>query len=74
MTVFVVVHGDQWAVKTENKERAYKIFDTQKEAIQCGIDVAKNNLAELKIQGRDGRFHRCNSYGNDPRSVIDKNW
>ncbi|MDO5319015.1 MAG: DUF2188 domain-containing protein [bacterium] len=72
MTVFVVLHGDQWAVKTGNGERAYKVFDTQTEAIKCGIEVAKNNHAELKVQDRNGRFRLCNSYGNES-DVIDKN-
>lgn len=74
MAVFVVLHGNQWAVKTDNSERAYRVFDTQAEATQCGIEVAKNNHTELRIQDRDGKFRRCNSYGNDPRSVKDKNW
>ena len=74
MAVYVVLHGNQWAVKTDNSERAYKVFDTQAEATKCGIEVAKNNHAELRIQDRDGKFRRCNSYGNDPRSVKDKNW
>ena len=69
MAVFVVLHGNQWAVKTDNSERAYRVFDTQAEATQCGIEVAKNNHTELRIQDRDGKFRRCNSYGNDPRSV-----
>lgn len=73
MSVYVVLHGNQWAVKTDNSERAYKVFDTQAEATKCGIEVAKNNHAELRIQDRDGKFRRCNSYGNDPRSVKDKN-
>lgn len=72
--VFVVLHGNQWAVRTGNSDHAYKIFNTQAEATKCGIEVAKNNHAELRIQDRDGKFRRCNSYGNDPRSVKDKNW
>lgn len=72
MTVFVVLHGDQWAVKTGNSERAYKVFDTQAEAIKCGIEVAKNNHAELKVQDRNGKFRLCNSYGSES-DVIDKN-
>ena len=72
MTVFVVLHGDQWAVRTENSDKVYKIFDTQAEAIQCGIEVAKNNHAELRVQDRNGKWRLCNSYGGES-DVIDKN-
>ena len=74
MAVFVVLHGNQWAVKTDNSERAYRVFDTQAEAIECGKEIARNNRCELRIQDRTGHWHKCISYGNDPRSVHDKNW
>ena len=73
MTVFVVLHGDQWAVKTSNSDHAYRILDTQDEAIECGKEIAQNNHCELRIQDRTGHWHKCISYGNDPRSVHDKN-
>ena len=72
MAVYVVLHGNQWAVKTDNSERAYKVFDTQAEATQCGIEVAKNNHTELRVQDRNGKFRLCNSYDNESK-VIDKN-
>lgn len=72
MTVFVVLRGDRWAVRTENSERVYKVFDTQDEAMRCGIEIAKNNHAELRVQDRNGKFRVCNSYGEESK-IIDKN-
>ncbi|SMO54697.1 DUF2188 domain-containing protein [Melghirimyces algeriensis] len=64
---YVVRHEDKWAVRSENSERASKIFDTQKEAIEYGKERAKKEQAELRIQNRQGKFREANTYGpNDP--------
>lgn len=47
MAVYVVLHGNRWAVKTDNSERAYKVFDTQAESIAIAHDrgfVQDNSL------------------------------
>lgn len=66
---FVVKHKDGWAVKKSNSLKATKVFETQKEAIEAGKEIAKNQGAELTIQGRDAKFKVKNSYGNDPIKV-----
>jgi hypothetical protein len=58
-------NGEDWSVKTENSERAFRNVSTQKEAIEIGKSVAKNNGAELLIHGKDGRIRDKNSFGND---------
>lgn len=57
--------GTGWSVKTENSEKAYRNVDTQKEAIEIGKGVAKNNSSELLIHGKDGKIRDKDSYGND---------
>lgn len=57
--------SDGWSVKTENSQKAYRNVSTQKEAIEIGKNVAKNNNSELLIHGKDGKIREKNSYGND---------
>ena len=71
--VYVVVHEDKWGVRTEGSDRLCKLFDTQGAAIVYGRILAINNKSELRVQGRDGKFHKCNSYGNESRKH-DINW
>lgn len=54
-----------WATKQEKAQRSSGNFDTQKEAIQRAIQIAKNNGQEVAIHGTDGKIRQKNSYGND---------
>jgi uncharacterized protein YdaT len=62
----VVPHNGQWAVKGEGNNRATKVTQTQKGAIEIAIEIAKNNNSELVIHRPDGRIREKNSYGSDP--------
>ncbi len=64
--VHVVPDKGNWAVKTENKSRAAKKTQTQAEAIETAISIAKNNKSEMVIHRKDGTIREKNSYGNDP--------
>lgn len=70
---YVVRHGKEWAVKGEGNSRATRVVSTQKEAQKIATDIAKNQHSELRVQGRNGQFRICNSYGNDPCPPKDKN-
>ena len=63
---YVVRSGEGWGVRGEGNSRLTGRFDTQAEAINRAREIAQNNAAELRIQGRDGRFREGWSYGNDP--------
>ena len=71
---YVVKHGDGWAVKGENNSRYTKITQTQKEAKTIAVEIAKNHQSDVRVQDRNGKFHTCNSYGNDPCPPKDKNY
>jgi uncharacterized protein YdaT len=71
---WVVRHGDKWAVKGEGNERATKVTDTQKQAINVAKEIAQNQKSELIIQGRDGKIRSKDSYGNDPYPPKDKEY
>jgi len=63
---YVVRNGDRWGVRGEGNSKLTQTFDTQKEAIAFGRDIARNQEAELRIQDRDAKFREAWSYGNDP--------
>ena len=70
---YVVRHGDGWAVRGANNSRVTKVTSTQKEAINVARNIAINQHSELRVQGTNGKFRTCNSYGNDPCPPKDKN-
>lgn len=70
---YVVKHGDEWAVKGANNSRATRVVSTQKEAEEIAREIAINQHSEMRVQGIDGRFRTCNSYGNDSCPPKDKN-
>lgn len=63
---YVVKNGDSWGIRGEGNERLTKSFDTQREAIDHGRDIARNQGSDIRIQGRDAKFREAWSYGNDP--------
>lgn len=62
----VVPHGDQWAVRRSNSDRASGIFDTQQEAINGGRETSRNQGTELVIHRPNGQIRDRDSHGNDP--------
>lgn len=69
-----VVKGSKggWDVKKGGGEKASRHFETQKEAIEWGRKVAKNQKAEFYVHGKDGKIREKDSYGNDPHPPKDK--
>lgn len=64
--IYVVTRPDgNWGVKREGNSRASNVTSTQKEAIEKGRNLAKENQSELLIQGKNSKFREKNSYGND---------
>ncbi len=62
----VVPRGDQRAVQWAGNERATKIVDTQREAIDIARDIARNQQTELIIHRPNGQIREKDSYGRDP--------
>lgn len=69
---WVSPRDDKWAVRGEGNTKDTKIFDTQKEAWNHAIGIAKNQRSEVIVQGTDGKIQSKDSYGNDPSSIKDK--
>jgi len=67
--IWVATHGDRWAVRREGVGDPLGVHDTQAEAINAALGVAKAEEVELIIQGADGEIREKTSYGNDPRGI-----
>ena len=68
----VVPHKDGWAVKGAGNQKATRVVNTQREAINIAQDIARNQHSDTKIHGENGRIRAGNSYGNDPCPPKDK--
>jgi Uncharacterized protein conserved in bacteria (DUF2188) len=62
---WVIQRGNEWAVRGERNERDTSRHPTQKEAINAGRAIAKNQGSELIVTGEDGLIREKNSYGPD---------
>lgn len=62
----IVPHKDGWAVKGEKAEKASSVHSTQREAIERGREIARNQGTELFIHGRDGQIRERDTHGKDP--------
>ena len=62
----VVPHGGGWAVRGEGNGRVTSTHRTQREAIDAGREIARNQQGELRIHRPNGQIREGWSYGNDP--------
>ena len=62
----------KWQVIRDGADRASSVHDTQRDAIDRGRDLAKDDRTDLRIHGRDGRIRDSDSYGNDPNPPKDQ--
>ncbi len=58
----VVPKDKSWVVKSTSSIKATRIFNTQKEAIDYGKKVAKNNKTDVIVYGRNGKIRERTSY------------
>ncbi|MCB0198065.1 MAG: DUF2188 domain-containing protein [Anaerolineae bacterium] len=68
----VVKRTQGWAVVGSGNKKATKVVPTQKEAIELGRQIAKNQRSELIVHDKKGRIRSKDSYGNDPNPPKDK--
>ncbi len=55
-----------WQVKGAGNSRATIRTSTQKQAIDVGRTIARNQQSELVIHRTNGQIRAKDSYGNDP--------
>ena len=56
--------GD-WKLKQDGAKRSVGLFDTQREAIDRGREVAENARRDLVVHGENGRIRSKDSYGSE---------
>ena len=56
----------KWQHKADGNQRATRVAQTQQEAIDSAIRVARNQGTEVVIYGRNGRIRSKDSFGADP--------
>ena len=61
----VVPHTDGWAVRGAGSSRATSVHSTQRQAINAGRAIARNQGTELLIHGTNGQIRAKDSHGND---------
>lgn len=61
----VVPRNGQWAVRGAGNSRDTGVFETQREAIDGGREISRNQGSELLIHGRNGQIRERDSYGSD---------
>ena len=62
----VVPKDGKWSVRRTGSSRSSGIYNTQREAVEKAMQIARNQHVELYIHGRDGRIRERNSYSRDP--------
>jgi hypothetical protein len=62
----VVPHNGEWAVRREGSERVSRTYPTQREAIDGGRNISRNQNTELVIHRPNGQIRDKDSHGNDP--------
>lgn len=61
----------KWQHKADGNERATRVTDTQRDAWDSAIGVAKNQGGEVVVHGVDGKIRSKDSYGKDPNPPKD---
>jgi len=67
----VILKGDCWQVKGAGNDKATKMTDTQKQAIEAAREIAKHQRSEVVVHGANGKIRDKDSYGNDPNPPKD---
>lgn len=52
----------KWTIRTSGSAKALKSFATQQEATAYGRLIAKNNMSELRVKGKDGKVRESSSH------------
>jgi uncharacterized protein YdaT len=58
--------GD-WKVKQDGAKRSVGVFDTQREAIERGRELAESARRDLVVHGENGRIRSKDSYGSETK-------
>jgi len=57
--------GGDWKLRQDGAKRSVGLFDTQREAIERGKEVAESARRDLVVHGENGKIRSKDSYGNE---------
>lgn len=63
--IHIVPHEQGWAIKREGQDKIQSSHATQKEAIDAGRDIARDDEVDLVVHRQDGTFRNVLTYTND---------
>ena len=63
---YVFPDGKKWVLKKRGNEKATGRFDRKEDAVQRGMEAARNQLGQLVIRKKDGKIQEERTYGKDP--------
>lgn len=63
--VHIVPHEQGWALKREGESKIESVHSTQKDAIDAGRDMARQDEVDLVVHRQDGTFRNVLTYTND---------
>ncbi len=69
----IVPHENGWALKREGHDKFESTYATQKEAIDAGRDMARQDEADLVVHRQDGTFRNVLTYTNEPMNENHEN-
>lgn len=69
MSIHVTPKEGKWQVKKSNGEKAFRVVDTQEEAIGIAKDVAKNQGTDVKIHSARGHVRAGMNYSNAKKAA-----
>jgi hypothetical protein len=61
--IHVISNSGHWSVRRTGSSRAFRTFPTQKEAIECGWDIAHRAHGALVVHSKDGTVLRRKDFG-----------
>jgi uncharacterized protein YdaT len=70
--IHVVKRAEGWGLRRDNGKRDSAHRDTQGEAIERAVEIAKRDGVDVIIHRPDGAIRDRDSYGNDPHPPKDK--
>ena len=68
--VHISKDGNGWKTTQDGQKQSH--HRTQEAAIERGTQIAKQDRVDVVTHGRDGKIRSKDSYGNDPRSIHDR--
>lgn len=72
--IHVVTNGKVWKVRIAGNEKAYRVKETKKEAVDCAIELCKKWETDLIIHRVDGSIMSLDPYPNEETDEMTGMW